>query len=171
MPMSDGFHALLLEGVFHRGPDLVCSTKEGTKDVSEALRPLLGTRVRIAAHHCPPWPEPTRWGGGSCAWQENGGICPAGHAWRPTWLYNVSVEGVLEQTDDLDWRVVGFDGTTTDLELHTMMDGHFGRVLAASVVSVEKMRDALAASRMTEGVDPITSLQDVIDRVSRGEGG
>lgn len=168
MPMLDGFHALLLEGVFNLGVDFSCYTSESTKDVAETLRPFLGQRVRVAAHHLPLRLDSTRWGCGSCLWQDGqagAGPCPAGHATRPSWLYNVSVEGVLEPTDDLDWRVVGFDGTVTNLELRRMMPGHVGRILAATVLSVEQMRDALSASGLAGAVESLGSLQDVLGRL------
>jgi len=58
------------------------------------------------------------------------------------------MEGVLKQDP---WRVEKFDGSVVPVPF-AAMPGHYGRLGAATVVDVSKMRDALA------GLDVETAL-------------
>lgn len=171
----DEFQAILIEGHFtYEMGGLVCHAAQGRVLVDEVLSPFEGKRVRIAAHHLPPMPpDPTRWAGGACRWQDQG-LCPAGHHARPTWLYNESVEGVLERAGLGDWVVVAFNGTRTNLPLAQLLVGHSARIAAATVVSVEKMRESLEAKGMQGTVEGMTErvadLRELLGRL-RGRPG
>jgi len=169
----DGFRALLVEGVFYKTDSrLLCASDRGVVDVNAMLSPLQGQRVRLAAHHLPPNPpDPTKWGGGCCLWEQTG-RCPAGHHARPTWLFNLSHEGILVQ-DGATWVVESFDGTRTPFRLEEMLVGHQARVAAATVLDLEKMRDALGAAGGSDEVESLVErandLHDLLSRIRGGE--
>jgi hypothetical protein len=130
------FNVVVIEGTF--GGQVTVDMS-----VRDALSPLVGVRVRLAAHHLPSTPiDPTRWGGGSCSFQPN--PCPFGHHADPTRMYSFSDEGVLGEDGD-GWTLTRFDGRVVRAALSNL-DGHRGRVVAAPVVDVEAMRDTVSAS-------------------------
>lgn len=158
---------LLLEGVFDSGGE---SPLTGDS-LDQALLPFAGQRVRFAAHHLPASPiDPTRWGGGGCTWQASG-FCPAGHHVRPTWLYNVTCEGVLDRDVAGGWYVEKGDGSRVALALWDNLRGHAGRVAVATTATVEAMRDGVVVSqveavgrRVDDLRDLMGSLRDVVGR-------
>lgn len=159
------FRAILLEGVFYKnGVDLVCIGDKGKDSVGENLSSFVGQRVQIAAHHFPPNSSNMgAWGGGSCLWQTSG-HCPAGHHERPSWLYNVSAEGLLQESES-GWDVVVFGGATITLPFSHMLPGHHARVLVATVFSVEQMRDIVSTKGLDGVVDSVGDLQSVLSRL------
>lgn len=152
------FNVVLLEGVF-AGPHL--STQGGT--LADALTPLLGERVRIAAHHLPSTPiDPTRWGGGSCTYQP--GPCPFGHHLNPTNMYSFSEEGILGKKDQ-EWTLTRFNGTVISLAFDALA-GHQSRIACAPVVDIDTMRDSLAASGIDPGIGvTIDNLRATLNRL------
>lgn len=169
----EGFRALLLEGVFYNeGPRFLCAGARGVEGVSSVLSSVEGQRVRFAAHHLPPTAQPdlSKWGGGCCLWQPSG-RCPAGHAEKPSWLFNISLEGVLLRVGDA-WFVEGFDGKTTALTLQEMLIGHHARIATATLLDVEKMREAVESKNMTGTVDDLVAraddLRDLLSRIRSG---
>ena len=174
-----GFHAILLEGVFYLGDmpypdvhgeiregynDLLCPSKSGPKSVYDELLPLVGQKVRVAAHHLPQLPiDANRWGGGSCMLQRTG-YCPFGHHENPGRLFNISTEGILVY--DLDhanaeggWWVEQFDGTRVALPLAHALVGHQSRVAAATATAIDEMRDVVTQS----GMEPVESLGNQVN--------
>lgn len=138
-----GFRAILLEGVFYqRDGVLYCASDKGEQPVWANIEPMLGTRIRIAAHHLPPNPpDPNRWGGGCCLW-ESVGYCPAGHHTAPMSLHNFSEEGVLRQEGAV-WSLLDFRGHEHALDMVRWLNGHHARIAAATLLDVEQMRESL----------------------------
>lgn len=153
-----GFNVVLFEGVFS-GPHL---SAHGAS-VADVLTDFIGSRVRIAAHHLPSDPiDPTRWGGGSCTYGP--GPCPFGHHTDPTRMFSYAGEGVLGR-DGAAWTIARFDGTVDRVDLSPLI-GHQGRVVAAQVIDLESMRDAVAAA----GIGPelgvrADELRQVLERL------
>lgn len=172
--MFDDFHAVLLEGIFYKDlrGNLAIQTPDGETLVSSVLQPLLGKQVQLAVHHVPPMPpDPGRWGGGCCLWQPS--RCPAGHHEQSGWLYNVSGQGFLSEAGD-DWTLEGFDGSTQLLRLNLFLPGHHARVAAATLFSVEGMRENLARSGGLDLVDTLgtkaSNLRDLLERLQNPMG-
>lgn len=144
------FPILLQEGAFHmQDRTLSVSGTEGTVSVASLLQPFERQRVRIAVHHLPTVMNPRQWGGGSCLWENSLQDCPAGHRLNPTWLYNVSAEGILYPSGGGTWEIEMVDGERTNLDLRTYMPGHTGRIACALLLQVEEMRDKVGASMPT----------------------
>lgn len=169
------FPILLREGAFYTSVegDLLVSAETGTVAVEDLLRPFEGRRVRVAAHHLPLNLDPTRWGGGSCEWEKTGTTCPAGHHLRPSWLYNVSVEGILLKDTPGEWVVEGADGARTPLDLRINLMGHTGRIACALLSTVEEMRDKLGLSaHMVDGLGVrANDLRDLMGQLQKITGG
>jgi hypothetical protein len=165
----DDFKAVLAEGVFTRNGMAIHGPRDTT--VEAELRPLVGKRVRLAMHHLPPNLHnlnPDKWGGGSCLWQPS--PCPAGHHERPDYLFNLSAEGVLWDREKYDgWCIERLDGTILDLPFRKMA-GHHGRLAAATLIDVEKMRDALTPEALA-GVEGLSvqadALREMLERMRR----
>lgn len=188
------FNAILLEGLFYLGDqplvdahdvaddsarDLLLKEVSGPPvNVRERLLPFVGKKVRVAAHHLPtdPTASPPKWGLGSCVWQAMGGECPYGHnEHNPMDLFSISEEGVL--VFDLDhskrsggWWLEKFDGTRMMLPLLWALNGHHGRIAAATALSIEDMRDTVTKA----GVDSVEGLnaqaqglQDLLGRLAK----
>lgn len=179
------FHAILLEGLFFLSEDpypdskgrlrpevtdLQVITPGGAKkSVYATLRPLVGQRVYFAGHHVPPNPpDPARWGGGACYWQP-AALCPFGHHKNPHRLFNLTAQGVLVYDLDFEsasggWWIHADDGGKVILPLSMALPGHAGRVLGATDMSVEQMRDAAMKGGINvEGLGQrITDLQDLL---------
>lgn len=139
--MTSPFAALLLEGLFYERGDTLFVEKDGGEHVSvtDILNPLVGVRVQIAVHHLPPHGvQPGLPGAGSCRFPGGHG-CPARHDQYPDRLLAFHMDGVLRADP---WRVEKFDGTVAAIPFRGM-EGHYGRLAAATMVDVEKMRDAL----------------------------
>lgn len=156
-----GFDVVLLEGVFASTGDL---TVDGSR-VDDTLDRFVGTRVRVAAHHLPADPvDPMRWGGGSCTYQP--GPCPYGHHADPARMYSYTGEGVLRPDGD-GWTLTRFDGRVDRLGLSAMA-GHRGRIAVASVLDVDKMRDAVSSAGVEADLGVrVDELRSVLDRLRR----
>jgi len=137
------FHAILIEGLFYE--------KEGSRYIEQEngehvawdalMEPVVDQRVQIALHHLPPHGiDLGKPGAGSCRYPAGVG-CPVGHDLYPDRLLSFSKEGVLRNDP---WRIELFDTTWVLIPLGGMI-GHFGRVGAATVFDVEKMRASLAS--------------------------
>jgi hypothetical protein len=182
------FQAILLEGLFYPSedpyPDANGVLRDGFNDllvkpdsgpvqsVYETLKPFIGERVQIAVHQLPDSPPNlARWGGGSCFWQD-AGHCPFGHHEHPHRLFNVSGQGFLIY--DLDhgkseggWWLEEPNGNRLMLPLALALTGHRARVATATALSVEEMRDALAASGELDSIEGIGNrVSDLKDLVS-----
>ncbi len=137
------FKAILVEGIFVRNEGEICvqETSEIPSLVTGKLEPLLGQEVQLAVVHLPRLPlEPGKWAGGCCLWQPS--PCPVGHHINPAYLLNFTATGVLHH-EGRRWWVTGFDGKEQMLPLE-QLEGHHGRIAAATVFHVEKAREALA---------------------------
>jgi hypothetical protein len=186
------FQALLLEGIFYQDDDhglMVTPDKGPPVRVIDALMRLNERNVQISAHHLPVMPpDPTRWGGGCCFWEQGRAgqfkaygsdtepFCPFGHHHEPTKLFNLVAQGILHYKGEFypsEDRVVihQFDGTEVDFKtaFQSYLPGHRGRIAAATVVDIEKMREALLKSGglgMVEGMgERINDLKDMLSRM------
>lgn len=156
MPMPE-FKAYLVEGVF--SGDL----RVGDKDLCAYLGPMVGTRVRVAAHYVPSTPpDPARAGAGSCLWPL--GQCPQ-HRSTPHWMFNVVGEGALLSTGPGCWGVEQLDGTVISLPLGEVLPGHHARVAAASVFTVDQMRDLVEGAGLSDVADKVTDLHGLLHRL------
>ena len=166
-----GFHVVILEGLFYLSGvgELCVELETGSKEVvADYLSPMIGDRVRLAFHHTPPSRiDPSKWGGGCCHFQP--AECPVGHHQNPAWLLNVSGEGILQREHKLDpqgnergaWYLAQFDGSKMDLPLEGLI-GHDSRIAAASVMDVEKMREALDGQDIGGLIDQATQLKSTL---------
>ncbi len=151
------FKAYLVEGVFSE--DL----RVGDKDLCAYLGSMVGTRVRVAAHYVPSTPpDPTRPGAGSCMWPL--GRCQQ-HRGAPHWMFNVVGEGVLLTTGQGRWGVEQLDGVVLDLPLGKVLPGHSARVAVASVFTVDQMRDLVEGAGLTDVVDKVSDLQELLHKL------
>lgn len=153
---------VLLSGLFHhkRGDTLWCTDDSGEDFyVARELATLVNQDVMLAMYHLPPDPpDPAKWGGGCCTWQEKG-VCPAGHHEHPDRLLVFSATGMLIQREPSAWFIrTGQDMTALPLN---MLAGHRSRIVAMTIfkpgvgtvsedlqASVEQMKDLL--SRLSE---------------------
>jgi hypothetical protein len=161
---------ILLEGLFY--------TQEGKLTTGHGdflidhLEPLIGQEIHLAIHFLPPNPpEMDRWGGGCCMWQP--APCPAGHHEHPDRLLNVAVQGVLGRDTTTDrWWIDQFDGKQVVIPF-ILLDGHHGRVAAASVFDVQKMQESLS-DITPESLETLsiraTSLRDMLDQLRKHTG-
>lgn len=167
------FRVVLLEGVFYKKDPSDFGVRQSAVGpetiVSHELSPLVGTRVRVAMHHLPPnlhHLDESQWGGGSCLWQPL--PCPANHHVRPGYLLNVTGDGVLRYDDQTsEWWLDQLNGTRLDLPL-PQMEGHFGRIAAATLFDVEKIRDSLSLEdlgQIEELGSRLTSVRELLDRM------
>jgi hypothetical protein len=112
-----------------------------TTRLVDVLKPALGENIVFSMHHVPVAMNPFRWGGGNCIWQPYG-WCPAGHHLDPLRFFSMNETGVLEEGDG-KWWLHTFAGKNIDIPFHVMV-GHFGRIAAATMLDMEKMRDELS---------------------------
>lgn len=160
------FNAILVEGLFYDKDGSLHIEQEGGDHVAfaDVLAPVVGQRVQMALHHLPPHGiDPSRPGGGSCRFPQGKG-CPAGHEKQPNRLLSFHMEGVLRADP---WRVEKFDGSVVHIPVRGM-PGHFGRVGAATVADVDKMRDALAGLNVEEILGQglgASDLEGVLERL------
>jgi len=158
------FHAVLLEGLFFASPqgDLQVQTETGEIiPVLDRLLPLVGQQVQLAVHHLPSGGvDPSAWGWGSCQWKP--AECPAGHHTRPNFLFSFSGNGVLLQDP---WRLDLSDGGTSPIDF-AVMPGHHGRLAAATVPDIEKLKDELIG--LDAGVlgAKVDELQEMLRKLS-----
>jgi hypothetical protein len=155
----ENFQAILLEGLFSvDGIDwsskpesidtdsIFCSSGSGKQFIKDALDPLLNQSVQISLHYYPPngpsGIDLQKWGGGSCMWEPYG-WCIAGHHENPHFLLNVSDKGLLTKKDG-EYQLKLFNGTTISLPFSKLV-GHHSRIVAATHMDVEKMREALSS--------------------------
>jgi hypothetical protein len=139
--MTTPFNAVLLEGLFYEKGGTFFAEKDTGEhvDVQALLTPLLGTRVQFAVHHLPPQGiQPGIPGAGACRFPGGQG-CPVRHDKYPDRLLTYHLDGVLRADP---WRQEKFDGTVVPIPFQGMV-GHYGRLAVATVIDVEKMRDAL----------------------------
>lgn len=162
------FNAILVEGLFYDKDGALHIEKEGGDHVSlaDVLAPVVGQRVQMALHHLPPSGiDPSLPGAGSCRFPGGRG-CPAGHERAPDRLLSFHMDGVLRADP---WRVERFDGTVHRIPVGGM-PGHYGRVGAATVVDVEKMREALSGLNVEEILGQGLGAQDlegVLERLKK----
>jgi hypothetical protein len=186
--MSEEFRTLFLEGIFYRSgtpyPDAKGALKDGFEDlrvqpptghsvpVYDALKEFVGRKIRLSAHQMPTKPiDPARWGGGCCLWQPVG-YCPYGHHKRPGRLYNQAGEGELVYKKcSGGWALRDPDGAWEMVPLSHALDGHVGRIVVATVLSPEQLREAVSGlptpEVMAELEDRITGLQSLVGKLSR----
>lgn len=173
------FTAILIEGIFYHddaGSLMVQPYRGRAEVVHGLLSPLRGENVRIAIQHLPQMPlDPEAWGGGSCLHQRDGGRCPFGHADDPQSILNFVAEGELQTPAESssDWFIRSFAGTETRLPLGHLV-GHHGRLAAATLFSVEEMKDKIAQAGMLDSVEglgaQVNNLRDLLERLKRGQG-
>lgn len=120
-----------------------------TLRVVDYLRPALGQQVVFAMHHVPVVMNPFEWGGGNCKWQKEG-WCPAGHHLDPWYFFNMTENGVLEESGGI-WRIRDWlvHEKIAEIPFHKMV-GHFGRIASATVLDAQKMADDLKKARMED---------------------
>lgn len=163
--------AILVEGLFYI-QDGKISTDRGDF-LYEHLEPMVGQDIQLAVHFMPPNPpDPDKWGGGCCMWQP--ADCPAGHREHPDRILNLALRGVLGRDGDR-WFMDTFDGKQVDLPF-ALLDGHHGRVAAATVFDVQAMQEALAEKFTPESLEALgvraNNLRDLMERLRAAtEGG
>ena len=165
------FRVVLAEGVFYEEKAEVL-IRQGpvapAKSVLEELTPLVGKRIRLAMHHLPPnlqALDESKWGGGCCLWQP--APCPAGHHERPGYLLNVTGDGVLRYDDKGSWHLDMLDGSKLRLPFDQMV-GHFGRLAAATLLDVDKLRDTLSPDdldQVTAMSSKLGSIKEMLERM------
>lgn len=163
--------AILVEGLFYI-QDGKISTDRGDF-LYEHLEPMVGQDIQLALHFLPPTPpDPDRWGGGCCMWQP--AECPAGHHEHPDRILNIALRGVLRHEGD-QWSLDTFDGKQVVLPF-ALLDGHHGRVAAATVFDVQAMQESLAEKFTPESLETLgvraSNLRDLMERLRQHtEGG
>ena len=177
------FHIVLLEGAFHYDPDrgLYVDMAGERRYVLEALEPLFDQQIQIALHHTPPMPpDPSKWGGGCCLWQNYDstnslqGMCPVGHHVQPHALFSFVGEGVLRRAgEEGGWPTLEkFDGSKPSTCLGHL-NGHLGRLASSPSLDVEKMRDSLADTGLLDQIETLgvqgQNLQDILARLQKSE--
>lgn len=160
---------VLVEGLFyiqsHENGQQVLTTNHGD-DLFDVLDPLVGQDIQLAVHFLPPVPpNPTKWGGGCCMWQP--ADCPAGHREHPDRILNIALRGVLGRKDGR-WFMDTFEGKQVEIPF-TLLDGHHGRVAAATVFDVQAMQEALAEKITPESLETLgvraNNLRDLMERL------
>jgi hypothetical protein len=157
--------AILVEGLFYI-QDGKITTDRGDL-LYEHLEPLVGHDIQLAVHFLPPSPpDPTKWGGGCCMWQP--AECPAGHHEHPDRILNIALRGVLGRDPGSRWFLDTFDGKQVDLPF-ALLDGHHGRVAAATVFDVQAMQESLAEKITPESLEALgvraNNLRDLMERL------
>jgi len=165
------FNAILVEGLFYERDSAIHIEKDNGEHVTieDVLAEVLGQRVQFALHHLPPnGIEPDKPGAGACKYPGGQG-CPAFHDRFPDRLLSFHMEGVLKADP---WRVEKFDGTVS-LTPFKAMPGHYGRIGAATVFDVAKMRESLAnispEGLAAAGIDT-TNLEALLARLRAASG-
>jgi len=164
------FNAILVEGLFYEQAGAVCIEQDNGQHTTfdDVLGPVVGHRVQLALHHLPPHGiEPGKPGAGSCRFP--GGVgCPVHHDRFPNRLLSFHMDGVLQSSP---WRLEKFDGSVQPLPVNGMI-GHYGRLGAATMLDVDKMRETLAkmspedlASTLASSGMSAGDLEDVLTRL------
>ena len=164
------FKLILLEGPFHVDSEgnLKVNQAGSELDVSESFRELKGQRVQVALHYIfPNGPEPHKWGAGCCLWQERLQPCPVGHHANSNKFLNFVAQGVLYQENG--WYLKTFEGFCEKIPIF-QLDGHYGRIAAASLSEVDKMRDLAEGSSVEALGARIHNLKDLLEKVRGLEG-
>lgn len=168
--MSDKAHLAVLSGVFYEnGADLMIADDElGAVSIETILGPVLGKRVALIAHHCPPDPPfKDRWGGGSCL-LEPSGHCPCGHHERPDWLYSQTTAGVLQRGGD-GWTVTKPDGEVVSLRLEWLV-GHTSQLVVTALPNLDELKAELEKEMKNPTVEGIqarlTEMRDLLSMVN-----
>jgi len=160
----NSMRTVLVEGLFYtQEGDLV--TERGDS-LYQHIMPLVGQDIQLAVHFMPPIPpDPGKWGGGCCMWQP--AECPAGHHEHPDRILNISLRGVLVQETGDRWFLDTFDGKRVGIPF-VLLDGHYGRVAAATVPDVQAMQEALGSINW-ESVEAMgfraNNLRDLMERL------
>jgi len=162
-----GFQVILLEGSFSADDsDLRVQLDDGShKSVYEALRPLVGQRVQFALHHLPPHGiEVGKPGAGSCLHPEGVG-CPVSHDQYPDRMLTFHLDGVLREDP---WSIERFDGSVIPIPFRGL-PGHYGRVAAATILDMERMREALSrfSPQALKGLQG-SEVEDLLERLRKG---
>lgn len=157
--------AILVEGLFYIQDGKI--TTDRGDFLYEHLEPMVGQDIQLAVHFMPPIPpDPTKWGGGCCMWQPT--ECPAGHHQHPDRILNIALRGVLGHDTGYRWFMDTFDGKQVDLPF-ALLDGHYGRVAAATVFDVQAMQEALAEKITPESLEALgvraNNLRDLMERL------
>lgn len=130
--MPSEFKAVLLEGVFVKAPDGSWKVRQAgnpEQDVQQVLGDLEGQMVQLSAHHLPVPPTPN----------------------DPSKWINVAGAGHLKLTEDT-LEVVSFDGSKHVVDL-AEFEGCYARIVAASLQTVEQMRDLVEKSGMADQIE------------------
>lgn len=133
----------LFQGIFYeRGGKLFVQDKEHPgpdQEVEPALQALLGKDVVLSASHLPPG-NPADLvdlpGIGSCL---SGPACRAGHLEDPTYLWGVSLQGVLSEGSEGS-LLVGEDL----LDLRRFLVGHYGRLAVCASLKEVNFDESLS---------------------------
>ena len=163
------FNVVLLEGLFRAHADgFVVERDDGViKPILPEIEKFHKQSVFLSMHHLPPMTiQRDRWCGGCCLWQPVD--CPFGHHRTPLQLLNYTGQGVMTMGGEGNLYIDFFDGRREILPLR-WMDGHIGRFVAATALSVEAMRDAVNASPVAMDVlgltNQVSDLRDVLVRI------
>lgn len=140
--MADEFKGLQvidLIGVFYKegGRLMVADEFDGTRDVLEALEPVVGEELRLLAHHRPTDPpDKERWGGG-CCFLENTGECHFGHDEEPGDLFTLNLVGVL-RVEGLKIFIDTKEDGTKECAVDTLT-GHRSQIVVTSIPDLEEI--------------------------------
>lgn len=169
--MLNDFNAILIEGLFYENSGVIHIEKDDGTHVSfpDVVAPCVGQNVQVALHHLPPYGIDLNKPGAGCCQYPAGKGCPVFHDRYPDRLLSFHHEGVLTEGP---WRVRTFDGVSVTLPLAGMV-GHFGRLGVATVIDVEKLRDALGfispEGLAASGIDS-KNLEDLLNRLRNASG-
>ena len=172
--MSEKFKALLVEGIFNTKEDLAIFKKsgfcpwntivvdegEGKKDLESILSPYIGENISFAAHHTVNPDTPLLKGFGSCL-AEGNSWCVFEHHKHPSRAFSFNTEGVLRQ-EDHHLYVEKFDGRKDFIPLF-MLVGHRGRIAAATVFDVEKMKETVFSH--SDLKDQMSEMMEMIEKL------
>lgn len=155
------FNILLLEGRFFSNGSHILLEDEtvdiGCRDLFKEIASFRDSRIHIAFHHLP---ISTPGGVGCCLHPSQ---C-LHHKAHPDMLLSYKGEGVLREIGPDEWALDLFSGQRQVLPLKALA-GHWGRVIAAPALTVEQMREAVAASPAVDQVEGLTAEAERLQRV------
>lgn len=158
--MLTDFHAVMIEGIFYlEDGTLKCRRDHGeVVSVFEIIQPLRDQVVHFSMHYVPPMPPQVNAPGfGSCL--VSGGHCRVGHHVDPHKMLQVRGQGTLTLDGEL-WNVRQVDGTTLNHSDFLALEGHHARMLMASALTVDQMRDTVLNAGHGD------SVEDLVRRAS-----
>lgn len=139
------------------GADFRILAETESVSVTALLRSKVGQKVHLVAHHDPPSPplegEP---GGGCCLYR---GECPAGHHYRPKWLYHFTAHGEVKVAGN----TFEVGGLRLDLDL---LEGHRCQLVLAALPEIPKA--GTSAANPQKLAEKISGLQDLLKSVYKG---